>query len=422
MKKFFSLFASLLMAASMMADVVTINAATDITGIESGAQSGLTQTIQGVRIDWEGAYYNTADNQDIRVYADKTMTLTSSVDIAKVEIVGFCKAGWNLTTTAGTITTGATYSSETTKADFSDPLIVIDNISNPTITLKCNKQLRAYQIRVTLDADGPVAPPVVADQDTIVIEATQGVYWDDATADEGWWQVWQDGGEYELTISNLDNEQAAGKYTVEDLDMQWTYYKDLVTGDSISFVSGEVNVTVFAEDSVLVEGSLVGDDGNLYVVNLLYWEPKSLHDGNLAFGEGMIDDSLADYGLISISTTDQETYQLVLGLIAFDDIEGDWTEDDIYGPYSFYYDVTGLWMIYSMNITIEKQEDGSYTVIGTVLCYNNTMYNVSFTIPAQPEGIEDVLVGEESAKFIQNGQLIIRKNGVHYNAAGQRLQ
>ena len=151
MKKIFSLLAAVLFAGSMMAtDPITINA-TDITGIESGATTNLSATVQGIQIAWEGAYYN-PDAQgsiDIRVYANKSVTLTASENISKVEIVGYCKAGLAVTANAGTVTTGASYAAETTKSTFEDPLIVVENIDAASVTLNCTKQMRAYSIRLT---------------------------------------------------------------------------------------------------------------------------------------------------------------------------------------------------------------------------------------------------------------------------------
>lgn len=155
MRKIFSLLAAVLFAGSMMADPIVINAS-DVTTIASGATSGLDVTLQGINIVWQGAYYNSdggdggSASVDFRVYANKSMTLTAESNISKVEIAGYCKAGLTVTANAGTITTGASYASETTKGTLEDPLIVVDEIGATSVTLTCTKQMRAYTIRVTL--------------------------------------------------------------------------------------------------------------------------------------------------------------------------------------------------------------------------------------------------------------------------------
>ena len=157
MKKFFTFIAAALFVGSMMAEPIVINA-TDVTGIESGATTGLDVTLQDIHIVWEGAYYNNDQGSDIRVYGGKTLTLTATSNITKVEIAGYCKAGLTVTANAGTITTGASYASETTKGTLEDPLIVVDDINAPSVTLTCNKQMRAYTIRITLGEGGNVEP------------------------------------------------------------------------------------------------------------------------------------------------------------------------------------------------------------------------------------------------------------------------
>lgn len=165
MKKFFTFIAAALFAGSMMADPIVINAS-DVTTIASGATSGLDVTLQGINIVWQGAYYNSdggdggSASVDFRVYANKSMTLTAESNISKVEIAGYCKAGLTVTADAGTVSTGASYSGETTKSDIEDPLIVVDDINAASVTLTCTKQMRAYTLRITLGGD--VTPPAVA--------------------------------------------------------------------------------------------------------------------------------------------------------------------------------------------------------------------------------------------------------------------
>ena len=150
MKKFFSLIAAVLFAGSMMAEPIVINAG-DVTGIESGTTGDLDCTLQGVYIAWNGAYYN-PDNKgsiDIRVYAGKLLKLTAQETFSKVEIIGFAKASLAPSVNAGTITAGASYDQDTEKKEWEDPLLVIEDINANHLEITCNKQMRAYAIRIT---------------------------------------------------------------------------------------------------------------------------------------------------------------------------------------------------------------------------------------------------------------------------------
>ena len=155
MRKTLSLFAAVLFAGSMCASVVTL-LPTDVTTIESGATSGLDVTLQGVRIVWEGAFYNNEKGADFRVYAGKSLTLSAETNIVKVEIAGLAKKGQKVTVNAGTLTVGADeFASETTKADIEDPLLVAEGINAKSISFACLKQLQARIIRVTLEEADP---------------------------------------------------------------------------------------------------------------------------------------------------------------------------------------------------------------------------------------------------------------------------
>ena len=123
----------------------------DVTDIASGTTGDFEKTIKGVTVAWSGAYYNADNAVDFRVYANKTLTLTAEVNILKVEVIGLAKKGLELVVDNGIITTGASYESETTKSDWTDPLFVVEEINAKSITFSCNKQARFAAIRLTLE-------------------------------------------------------------------------------------------------------------------------------------------------------------------------------------------------------------------------------------------------------------------------------
>ena len=154
MRKFFSLIAAVLFAGSMMASV-TLNPATQ-TNVDGGSAGVPVElTIEGVTIAYTGGVNATNSPADFRVFGGKTLTLSAAENISKVVIAGKAnKAGWAPTVSAGTITTGASYADIMTKATLEDPLFVVENINAQSITITCNKQLRAYLIQVTLGEGG----------------------------------------------------------------------------------------------------------------------------------------------------------------------------------------------------------------------------------------------------------------------------
>ena len=69
------------------------------------------------------------------------------------------------------------------------------------------------------------------------------------------------------------------------------------------------------------------------------------------------------------------------------------------------------------NPTLAADVDGVYTFVWTYA--DNTL---TITFPAKPEGIFNASVEAKAEKFVRDGQLIIRMNGVEYNVLGAKIQ
>lgn len=69
------------------------------------------------------------------------------------------------------------------------------------------------------------------------------------------------------------------------------------------------------------------------------------------------------------------------------------------------------------NPTLAADVDGVYTFVWTYA--DNTL---TITFPAKPEGIFNASVEAKAEKFVRDGQLIIRMNGVDYNVLGAKIQ
>ena len=69
------------------------------------------------------------------------------------------------------------------------------------------------------------------------------------------------------------------------------------------------------------------------------------------------------------------------------------------------------------NPTLSADVDGVYTFVWTYA--DNTL---TITFPAKPEGIFNATVEGQAEKFVRDGQLIIRMNGVEYNVLGAKIQ
>ena len=240
------------------------------------------------------------------------------------------------------------------------------------------------------------------------------VIWTDYVAEEGWWQIQAENDDYYVSLSNISTTEVPGVYTVDDLDPD---YSMIYVGETeITLVSGSVTIAVAADGTVTAIGEFVGSDGNTYKLNLTYVEPKAETTVTVTIADAELSDYIESMGLFGVSGEDANGVYVQLFLYG-DAVAGEYTEEDFNTRY------TGLMIgessigIYSATITIVANEDGSYTVTAALLCYNNTLYNVTMTIPAG-EGIDNVDAAVKAIKSIINGQLIIEKNNVRYNANG----
>ena len=275
------------------------------------------------------------------------------------------------------------------------------------------------QVLEVVYPDAPVVP------DTIDVVATN-VRWTDATASAGWWQITGVFGEYNFSISNISASQAPGIYTMaEDLDPKWTYLKkyneDHEVVDSIGFVDGQVEVAISADDVVTVVGALVGDNGNVYMFNLSYTDPVAETTVNIEIPEWQVGDTyFASYGIFALAGQAANGDYVQLDLITDGaTIAGVYTEEDE-DPYEVY--GSGIIAggaqqgIFSFTATIAEQaENGRALVTADILCYNNTLYHVTTLVG---EGVDALEAAQKAVKMIQNGQVVIEKNGVHYNING----
>lgn len=75
--------------------------------------------------------------------------------------------------------------------------------------------------------------------------------------------------------------------------------------------------------------------------------------------------------------------------------------------------------IYSMDVTVNASDAQRAIITMDILCLNNTLYHVTTHIG---EGINAVEAAEKAVKMIQNGNVVIIKNGVHYNVNGQVIK
>lgn len=259
---------------------------------------------------------------------------------------------------------------------------------------------------------------VVAQEIEITVSSitTPGsVIWTDYVAEDGWWQITASNEDYYVSLSNISTTEVPGVYTMEDLDAD---YSVVYVGETkISLVSGSVTIAVAENGTITAVGEFVGSDGNTYKLNFTYVEPKAENTVNVSIANAELADYLETLSMFGVAGTDVNGVfvQLYLGSTT---IAGEYTEEDLNPRYSGIMIGEETIPIYTAAIKIVANADGSYTLTADILCYNNTLYKVTMTIPVQGEGIDEVNAAKKATKSLINGQLVIEKNGVRYNAQG----
>ena len=269
-----------------------------------------------------------------------------------------------------------------------------------------------YETQV-LEVVYPEAPVV---GDTIVIDIESEVQYTDYVAQAGWWQFMAENDEYDISISNVSTTQAAGTYTIADLDAKYTYVFIKADSTEVHFVDGSFELTEGEDGSRTIEGVMIGDDGNIYDIKLVFRIPTAETSVNVEIPNWGVADAAEIYsytGTLFYGEAADGTYiQFVvlgnnpIGTFTYDDMLPTATGIEVGGKYK---------AIYSMDVTVNASDAQRAIITMDILCLNNTLYHVTTTIG---EGINAVEAAQKAVKMIQNGQVVIIKNGVHYNING----
>ena len=270
-----------------------------------------------------------------------------------------------------------------------------------------------YETQV-LEVVYPEAPVV---PDTIVIDIEQAVQYSDHVAQAGWWQFIAENEDYEISLSNNYTTQAAGVYTIADLDEDYTYVYIKADSAEVHFVDGEFTLTEGEDGSRTIEGVMTGDDGNIYNIKLVFRIPTAETTVNVEIPEWGVADATAYYGwagYIFYGETEDENIYVQIVIPGTDPV-GQFTYGDVYAGGTGI-EVAGNYQgIYSMNINISVDEAQNAIITADILCYNNTLYHVT-TIVGQ--GVDNIDAAVKAIKRIVNGQVVIEKAGKTYNMNG----
>ena len=229
----------------------------------------------------------------------------------------------------------------------------------------------------------------------INVTMTSGLQWQDNTAVVGqrWWYLTGQNEAYYIALSNADSAYtAAGTYTWEQMDKTYSYIVDMSDTTQIAFYSGTIEVAVDEFGKVTVTGELVAVDNNTYVLNLQYVDPKPETTVEILDQDAAFVDYTGVINLFSFSGCTADSTVGVQLVIDAQTVAGTYTEQDFDNQWAEYFgyscillkNAAGAWEsvnIYSATITIVDGGNGAYTLTADLLCYNNTLYKVTLSVP-----------------------------------------
>lgn len=277
----------------------------------------------------------------------------------------------------------------------------------------------------------------------------------DATASQGVWQIAGFNADQTIYLSvTAYANQLAGTYTLNDLYADYTYAAELSATDTAFFVAvdADVTVTVAADNTITVAGTILFqneedatdipeytftmnsvlktglqyDEENadfsenfpVYEVNDKYFESNGVlivdadnnNDATIDLLFFVDEDGLVD-GTYPVNSSEQPgTVWACTGV----DSEG-YIDLGFAGYLNAQGQISQVWFIVEGNVTVQ----GGRITVHALNSYGRSIDAVL----ESGTGVEEVKAenNNNAEKFMRNGQLIIRSNGIEYNAQGAEL-
>ncbi len=215
------------------------------------------------------------------------------------------------------------------------------------------------------------------------------VKFNDNSADYGWWQATANNGEYYVSLSNGDSRTtAAGSYTWDQMDADYTFIANMETGEKIIFTAGSVSVTIEEDGKIVISASLTGEDGNTYNISITSKPVILPEGGNFEMVDMTEEFYSADNDIyIKLYDADGNSFSFDIVVPAGESTLtsgkeytlADMLEDESKANYA------GVTFGYK-SATFKKtdKEDGSAEIVASFVDESDNVWNLHYTKPAPP--------------------------------------
>lgn len=338
------------------------------------------------------------------VYDAADVTLTDATKTRGIfQFIGKNAAYWSYVcvkskTIEGTYTNDDMYLDYTALYDLANDTTEIDALAGDAVVTRSNDTLYLSAYLLGEDAHcyhvmmSYYDEPFVPTGDTVIVNIANPMTYKYYSSQGDWW-FQADDADYKVAIDvvNNDPQSPAGVYTMDDVLANYTYVTLKADDTKLATVDLAAVVTY---DSVAGQVDLVADmlmeDGNVYHVNMFYAIPQAEAYDTIVATNLDIEEETVLFWTVYVATASNAAYQVELSLDA-----------DTAGTYEAAGTITPLngvaTQIYSGDITLSYDSTGC-SIVGDVLCYNNTEYHLDLTF-VMPTKTREAVVTVPNAGF-----------------------
>ncbi len=225
-----------------------------------------------------------------------------------------------------------------------------------------------------------------------------------------------------LVMVGVIGSYAAGDYTLaDDIYGRYTYLAKINGTDTTTLDYLDLKVAITAgDDAYAIQVECLAKDKNYYIFNMAAAKPIEVVPVDMTFSFAQTDSTI----VITPSNLEEPFDFVVLPKANYDAAVFKSNADTVaayaYQQKGDQYAVTGVQVV-SFDALRKQGASGEIVLVVYGCNHGVTTPAAAYTFGLYPQGIENAEDGAKAVKRFENGQLIIEKNGIKYNALGVRL-
>ncbi|MCQ2347193.1 MAG: hypothetical protein MJZ92_04615 [Paludibacteraceae bacterium] len=225
---------------------------------------------------------------------------------------------------------------------------------------------------------------------------------------------------YYFVLDYFTTNAIAGTFDENTCDKSFCYVLHF-NGDGTSEQLQVVKVTAVVtaiEGGYKAEAKFYCSDAKCYNVTFTFIEPTAktkvtINSTNLDL-EDITGSGLPEFTIWA----NNSEYEVSLYLFYAFEIPGQYTMQNFRTAYCMIADKRQKYKLYSADLTV-AEDDGVYTVTGTILCYGDIEFTLNLTQSGM--AIDNLEMKANANKRIEKGQVILIRDGKTYNAQGSLI-